>query len=183
MNDFIDIYVHMYAMIAIIGFSVFYSVMIIMCDNVMFFFKIIAVIIIIAAFYVASNRNTYLPFLGKTVVPPILFQQEITPEGATEVFVIHLDKNIEDGTRLIYWGAESTNKNNIRTDPFEAYGNYSNTGITTVSDSKATVYFHCPDIYKAGTIYKKTIDRHIHYRLISPNSAMMSQVFTAYVQC
>lgn len=183
MNDFIDVYVHMVAMMAIVAFTVFYTVLIILDPGVMFFFKIIAIIVLISAIYIATNRNTYLPFLGKTAFPPSLFQQEITPDGATETFVIHLDDSVENGTRLIYWGAESTNKDTIRQDPFEAYGDYSNTGVTTVKDKKATIYFHCPDIYKAGTMYKKTIDRHIHYRLITPNSPMMSQVFTSYVKC
>lgn len=183
MNDFIDIYVHMFALIVIICFAIFYTIMIILHPDLMFLFKVIAIIVLIATLYISTNRNIYLPFLGKTVLPPILFQQELVPEGATETYVIDLDKNVENGTRLIYWGAESTNKDTVRPDPFEAYGDYSNTGITSVKDKKATIYFKCPDVYQTGNIYKKKIDRHIHYRLIEPNSAMMSQVFTAYVKC
>jgi hypothetical protein len=183
MKDFIDIYVHIFAMIIMIGFSVFYSVLIILHPDVMLLFKMIAIIVLISAIYISTNRNTYLPFLGKTVLPAILLQKELAPDGATHTHVINLGHGVENGTRLIYWGAESTNKETVRNDPIEAYGNYSNSGIATVQDQKATIYFNCPDVYNTGTIYTKTIDRHIHYRLIAPDSIMMSQVFTVYIKC
>jgi hypothetical protein len=182
MNDFIDVYVHMFAIIVILCFGFFYSIMIILHPDLMFFVKAIAIIVLISTIYISANRNVYLPFLGKTVLPPILFQQELVPDGATETHVIDLE-NVENGTRIIYWGAESTNKDTVHKDPFEAYGDYSNTGVTTVNDKKATLYFNCPDVYQTGSVYKKKIDRHIHYRLVAPDSAMASQVFTVYVNC
>ncbi len=132
--------------------------------------------------YLGTNKNLYLPFLGYAALPPILFQKELTPSGATETVTLTLN-NIPNDTKIVYWAATSSkDKNTIHPNPVEAYGDYSNTGITTVKNNKAILYFNCPDRYNVGT-FKKTLNKHIHYRLIYPNSPMLSPVYTQYVKC
>lgn len=188
MNNYIDVYIHMIAMIIILCFNIVYSILLIIYPDIYIIIKLLAIVVLISSIYISAKRATYLPFLGQCVAPPSLFSQEIAPQGATETYTIELD-NIPDGTRVIYWGAVSSNGNKdkskksvVKKNPMEAYGNYSNTGVTTVKDKKAMIYFNCPDKYNVGP-FNKTVDRHIHYRLILPDNPMMSQVFTTYVSC
>ena len=181
MNNYLDVYIHMIAMIIILGFNIVYSILLIIYPDIYIIIKLLAIVVLISSIYISAKRATYLPFLGQCVAPPSLFSQEIAPQGATETYSINLD-DIPDGTRVIYWGAATSKDKVVKKDPMEAYGNYSNTGVTTVKDKKATIYFNCPDKYNVG-IFNKTIDRHIHYRLILPDNPMMSQVFTTYVNC
>jgi len=196
MNE-LDVYIHIIAIILILIFTVFYALLIIVSPNVYMIIKLISVVVLIAAIYIGTNRNTYLPFLGASAVPPSVFQQEMIPAGYNVTYVLSLDNignSVEDGTYVLYWGAQSSRdahssgditkcKEVIRKNPIDAYGDYSNTGIVTTKNGKATLYFNCPDKYQVGNMMKKTIERHIHYRLIKPNSPMMSPVYTAYVKC
>lgn len=175
-----EVYMHIIAMFLIVGFTICYALIIILHPNVYTILRLLAVVVLIAAIYIALNRNTYLPFLGHTALPPILFKEEIVPHGATLTHVIPLE-NWKDGTIVIYWAAQTT-KEGHQLNPTAAYGDYSNTGVTTVKGKKATLYFNCPDKYDVGH-FKKTIDRHIHYRLMEPTSPIMSPVYTVYVKC
>ena len=137
-----------------------------------------AVIIILCAIYIAVNRNTYLPFLGYAAVPPSMFLNTFQPTEATEELMLTLD--VPDGTKVVYWAANNSKTDIIQINPTIAYANYNNSGISTVMDKKAIIRFNCPDKYKAGAM---TISKHIHYRLVFPNSPLMSPVYTKYVSC
>lgn len=177
----IDVYLHMIAVSIVLLFTVFYSLLIIVVPNIYTLIKLFSVVVLIATIYIGINRNTYLPFLGYAAVPPSIFAQEISPHNANVSYTLNVGANIEDGTHVLYWGALHTNSDEPKPDPISAYGNYSNTGITTVKNNKALLHFHCPDKYNVSGF--KTLERHIHYRLIRPNDPMMSPVYTAYVIC
>jgi hypothetical protein len=180
MND-LDTYIHITAIILILTFTIFYTFLLIILPKVYTILKLISVIVLIAAIYIGANRNTYLPFLGSTAIPPIIFQHEMIPAGYNVSYDLSLN-NVEDGTYVLYWGALSSKdkSDTIRKNPIDAYGDYSNTGIVTAKNGKATLYFNCPDKYQVGM---KTLNRHIHYRLIRPSDPIMSPVFTAHVNC
>lgn len=183
MLNTIDVYIHIISMVIILSFTLLYSVLIVVSPNIYTIIRLLAVIVLIATIFIALNRNTYLPFLGNTAIPPVLFSRELLPQGANVSYVLNLP-NVADGTYLIYWGSlASKDKDTIKPNPIEAYGDYSNTGITRVKGNKATMSFNCPDRYNVGSFMTKTLDRHIHYRLIAPNSPIMSQVYTTYVNC
>lgn len=182
MENHVEIWMHIVALIIVFSFTTFYSLHIIICPKLHIGAKLLAVLVIIAVLYLAGNSNTYLPFLGYCVMPPSLLATERKPDNAHETLVLDLDQDVPDGTRVVYWGAlSSKNKNVIKNNPMEAYGSYLNSGISIVKNKKATIYYLCPDKYKVGPY--STIDRHIHYRLIKPNSAIISPVFTKYISC
>ncbi len=174
MND-IDIWIHIFSIIIILFFSIFYSVYIILYPNVYLIIKFIAFIILICSIYIALNRNTYLPFLGYSVFPSKLLNNEVSPLNANLTGILDIDEI--DNTIIVYWGA--MNKGHIHNNPKEAYGDYSNSGIAFVKNKKATIKFNCPDNYIVGYDVKK----HIHYRIIKPNSIMMSPVYKKEVYC
>lgn len=185
MQNYIEVWLHIIALIIVFAFTTFYALHVIMLPKIFIIFKIFAVIVIIAVLYLAGNSNTYLPFLGYCAMPPSLFSNEKKPDNASETIEIDLSDidDVPDGTRVIYWGAmNSKDKNIIRPNPIDAYGSYLNSGISIVKDKKTTIYYLCPDRYNVGML-NTTVDRHIHYRLVRPNSAIISPVFTKNVKC
>lgn len=145
------------------------------------FIRIIALTVLASALYLAIDRNTYLPFLGETAISPIVFDQELAPPGSSTTYELKLD-GVEDSTRVLYW-ASMTNEGDHYESPEEAYQGFANTGITSVKNGQATLKLNCPDTYDVGLFFKRTLDKHIHYRLIKKNNAMMSQVYTVYISC
>lgn len=175
-------YFYIISLLIIFMSSTVHSLLHLFNTNTSFILRIFSLIVIVSCLSILTNRNIYLPFLGKTVIPPSLFENEKVPAYATEKYTLEL-KDVVDGTRVIYWGSlPNTNKHLIHKNPFEAYGNYSNTGIAIVKNQKATIHFHCPTKYNVS-MYNKTINRHIHYRLVYKNDAMIGPILTQYVNC
>ena len=173
----------MMSIIIILVFSVVYSLLILFSMNIYATIKLLSVLVFIAAIYIGINRNTYLPFLGHTAIPPSIFFQEKVPQGSNVSYVLSFANDVQDGAYVLYWGALSKDHSTTRPNPIDAYGDYSNTGIVRVKDKKATLFFNCPDKYAVGSVMPKTLNRHIHYRIIKPNDPIMSPVYTAYVTC
>ncbi len=177
-----EVWIYMISIIIVFLFAVTYSLYLILAPKTNMFFRMIAIIVFILSIYLGMNKSLYLPFLGYAALPPNLFEKEIVPKGASQTVTINLN-NTPNDTRIIYWAATSSkDKDVIQPDPMQAYGDYSNTGVTLVKDNKAILYFNCPDRYQVGP-FKKVLNRHIHYRLIYPNSPILSPVYTQYVKC
>lgn len=177
-----DVYLHMVSLLIIFAFSIIYSAIQILNTKNNFFIRIISLFVLISSIYISMNRNVYLPFLGTSVLPPILFMEDKVPSNATEKYILELN-GVPDETKVIYWGSlPNKDKNFIHKNPLVAYGDYSNTGIATVKNQKAIIYYHCPTKYNV-TMYNKTIDRHIHYRLVYKNNPMIGTVMTKYIKC
>jgi hypothetical protein len=134
--------------------------------------SIFMVVVGLSALFLALDRDFYLPFLGKCVFPtPII----TNPKNVQTMTITNLPPNVN----VIYWGAK--NNNTPFDNPWEAYGDYSNSGITK-SDAKgvAEIRLSCPAEYsvnKFGIINKK-LKRHVHYRFELPNQyGMYSKVY------
>jgi uncharacterized membrane protein YuzA (DUF378 family) len=131
--------------------------------------RIIYIIISIAALLLLARRDTYLPFLGRTVIPQPL--TEYKPQGKLKMKVI---TNLPPNVKVIYWATHPSNK--VIDNPYDAYGDYSNQGVTkTDENGKATLQFQIPSAYKVP--YKGTLTPHVHYRYWT-SSGMASRVFT-----
>ena len=145
--------------------------------------KCLMFVIFLMALWLAVRRNTYLPFLAPTVFPPSLVKEPGQP--ATD-HTDHTDHNVHatlkvdapDGTKVAYWAALPAN--GVQQTPRIAYEDFSNAGVALVSGGEADVSFFCPAKYVVP--WGKTLDRHIHYRVLHANG-MMSGVKTTYVNC
>jgi hypothetical protein len=178
----INTYINIVGLILIFLFTFINSIDIIVNQDNDILMKLFAFIIIIFTIFIAQNRNIYLPFLGKTVIPPHLIGNEIYPVGANEE--LNLEVKYPDNTKIIYWGAKSTNKNVIKVSPEEAYGDYTNSGIAIVKNNLVKLMYFCPDKYAVKPFGINTkLNRHIHYRALVPNSSMLGEVKTAYINC
>lgn len=131
--------------------------------------KVLYVAVGISALVLMFNRNFYLSFLGKSVVPKTFLERDRVPINST----ISIEVKVEPNARVIYWASKK--KSEVK----DAYGQFENSGITTAdSNGKAHLVLKKPSCYyvKKGP-FRKRMRPHIHYRYTLPNG-MMSQVFT-----
>lgn len=137
--------------------------------------KILSGIVIFAILYVGMQRNTYLPFLGPTVLPPSLLKSDFTPENAENMYKVKI--NEVDGTKVLYWASQESNI--IFKNPWNAYGNYMNTGISTINNGETVFTINCPSSYNVGGM---TLKPHIHYRIVYPKG-VLGEIKTIFVEC
>lgn len=140
--------------------------------------KLIAVVVFFAVIFVGSQRNTYLPFLGPTVLPGSLLKEPVT-EVKKDATQATLFIDAPDNTKIVYWAAKPS-EGVIFEDPYKAYNDYSNAGVTVVKNKQAAFVVDCPSSYKVPSGY--TLKPHIHYRVVYPNG-IMGQVQTLFVKC
>jgi uncharacterized membrane protein YuzA (DUF378 family) len=132
--------------------------------------KAIYILVALCGISLASRRTTWLPFLGKTILPGNLVTKQ-TPAKANKKILIKVRPN----AKVAYWAA--TGKDKKDQDVFDAYNNHSNSGVV-IADNKGNA--ELPIIEGEG--YRvptgKRIPRHIHYRIIG--NSMMDRVRTFY---
>jgi hypothetical protein len=179
---FYDIYIHLATMMLLLGYSLISSVYVLFNDDYNTVLRVFVIFIIGAVIYLLFKSDTFLPFLGIAFVPTNLIVDNRVPQGANIEYILDM-KGIEDGTRVIYWAANKTDK--IVEDPFEAYKDYHNAGVSKVVNGKAIVKIFCPDRYKVNKfgVHASLLDKHFHYRIVFKDTGMMSPVMTAKLNC
>ncbi len=113
----------------------------------------------VALLYIVLQRDFYLFFLDQAVFPCGPMQPK-EPEGAnTEIQI----ENLRPDSNVVYWAAESNDE--IRTDPWKAYGMNSNSGVAR-TDASGTVVLRVRKPASYNVPYgRKTLQPHIHYRV------------------
>lgn len=132
---------------------------------------VVYILIGVAAIWLVFKRDTYLPFLGTTVMPcPVLVER--VPEGANTIVEVKVTPN----SNVVFWASESQD-NQIINNPQEAYGTYSNSGVAR-SNARgiATLRVRKPVRYQAGM---RTLPLHIHYRICE--NGLMGRIETVYL--
>lgn len=131
--------------------------------------KIIYIIVAISAIWLASNKTTWLPFLGVGIFPSTLVPLN-KPTDTNKKVVISTTPN----TKVAYWSSKSKD---INTNVVDAYGDYSNSGVV-MSDASgnATLEFSESTGYTVPS--GKVISKHIHYRTIGSPDGMIGAVET-----
>ena len=103
--------------------------------------NVLAVFIALAAIWIGSQRDSYLPFLGESVVPCSVLADK-TPEHADlEVTVTDL----KPGAKVIFWAAEPATEGLAKINDWRrAYLDLANAGVATVAaDGSATLDILC----------------------------------------
>ena len=137
---------------------------------------VIAVITGLAALYVGFHRDTYLPFLGPTVVPCSLLQERVPEHAETEVNV----SGLEPGSKVLFWAAEPATDGLAKITNWQrAYLDFANAGVTLVGeDGHAVLRIRRPQAYTVPV--KGRIETHVHWR-ICKDGGMLGPVQTTPV--
>lgn len=175
------VWIHILTFAIVVLFSIYCSILLIMSAHDYSGLRIIAIVALICALMIGFRRDSYLPFLGEMVLPASLLKDATSPANSNVETDIVVDA--PDGSKVVYWGsAPSTSSSYVAPSPSAAYKDYSNAGIAVVRNGVARVRFFCPIKYQVS--WGKTLDRHIHYRVIDKNSnVMLGPVKTLYVNC
>jgi uncharacterized membrane protein YuzA (DUF378 family) len=138
--------------------------------------RVIYLLVGLSAAYIAFNRDTYLPFLGETVMPCGAIADK-TPPGATK----ELRVQVPPGSKVLFWAAEPGMEDLKQIKDWQhAYTKFENAGITTAGeDGIAVLKVRSPQPYTVP--FKGRLEPHVHFRICS-SSGMLSRVKTVYVQ-
>ena len=122
-----------------------------------------------AAIILILQRDTFLPFLGSAVMPQPM--SENMPSGDLKTKTV---KDLPSKVKVIYWA--SLPSDSTFDNPYDAYGDYSNQGVTTTDDNGVAILKVLnPSSYKVPI--RGTLEPHIHYRYWN-EAGMASPVFT-----
>lgn len=141
--------------------------------------KFLAIILIFISIYSIYFQKLFLPFLGIAAYPPSLIPNEMYPPNTNQE--LDLKFNYPNGTKIIYWA--SVPSNSIYDNPYDAYGNYKNSGVAIVNNGIAKIRYLCPSRYKVPFNNNYPLNKHIHYRIAYPNNPILSPVMTIYINC
>ena len=135
--------------------------------------KFIYLLILIASIMVIVKRETWLPFLGTSVLPDSLIPLKIPQNSNTKITV-----KTKPNSKIAYWSTLPGKENKI-TDVITAYGDYSNSGVV-ISDNNGIAILPI----QIGTGYivpgGKHIERHLHYRVVGMPFGLIGKIKTIY---
>lgn len=139
--------------------------------------RAVYIIIGLMAITVMFDRDTYLPFLGPTLVPCSVLKDR-TPSGATRSVQV----KVRPGAKVLYWAAEPTGASEDLkkvSDWKRAYAQYENAGVATAGeDGVATLRVREPQPYWVPM--KGTLQHHVHYRVCG-EAGWMERVQTVFL--
>ena len=135
----------------------------------------IYILVGVAALSIAFNRDTYLPFLGETVLPCSLIPERV-PSGATK----ELSVPAPPGAKVLYWAAEPAMEGLKNIPDWQtAYSKYENAGVATAdSTGVAILKVRSPQAYSVP--FKGRLEPHVHYRICS-DTGMLGRIKTVFV--
>ena len=142
--------------------------------------KLFYIIIMLGAIYLLLQPHTLLPFLGNSAFPATVIVDEKYPKEYSYQYVLDLPKHNDD-KKVIYWAAKEDKEDNnkIFENPWLAYDNYENVGVTKIKNGQAIIKLHLPNGYKVSM--GKELNPHCHYRICCNKNIMLSQVYTVYI--
>lgn len=136
--------------------------------------NVIYIIVALAAIKLATDKTTWLPFLGMSVLPSNLIPLTKSSSDNNKKINIKTYPN----KKIAYWTAMPSVNSEIP-NVEEAYSDYSNSGVIMSNDKgEATIEI------KEGSGYivpsGKVIPKHVHYRVLGLPYGMISKIKTIY---
>jgi uncharacterized membrane protein YuzA (DUF378 family) len=143
--------------------------------------RIIYVVVAISALILAFQRDTWLPFLGESVLPGAVLTLK-TNSGDTSV-----DVHVKPLTKVAYWAAkpaeskpEAVNGASEDVPPVKAaYDDFENSGVVVANEQGVAKL-----VFNKGTSYVvpsgRKIESHVHYREFGEDG-MMGPVKSVFI--
>jgi uncharacterized membrane protein YuzA (DUF378 family) len=137
--------------------------------------RILYVLVGLAALAVAFNRDTYLPFLGETVMPCSIMPQHI-PKGADTSLTV----NVRPGATVLYWAAEPETEGLKKIGDWrKAYLKFMNAGVVKANaQGDAVLLVRAPQPYTVP--WKGRLEPHVHFRVCG-DDGMLARIKTVFV--
>lgn len=141
--------------------------------------KILYAIFAICAVIVAVDRDTWLPFLGNSVLPSAVVPLK-TNIGDTTVKV-----HVQPNAKVVFWAAKpgkdlKDDKDGNKPEVSEAYDDYSNSGVVNANDQGEAIL-----TFNKGTEYVvpsgRQLESHVHYREFLDKVGMVGPVQSVFV--
>ena len=114
----------------------------------------------VSALYIMWDRDTYLPFLGRTIIPCNILKDSI-PSDAIKIISVDIKK---PNTKVLFWAAETLKNPSVVNNYIDAYNDFSNSGVAT-SDINGIVKFSVRDPQSYTVPFKGILQPHIHFRI------------------
>lgn len=118
----------------------------------------IYVLVGVSALAIMFDRNTYLPFLGPTVVPCSVLEARDPPGATREVKIL-----VEPNVKIIYWAAEAAGGEELKSWK-NAYLDYQNAGVA-VSNGEGVAVLKVREPQSYTVPFKGALAAHVHYRV------------------
>jgi uncharacterized membrane protein YuzA (DUF378 family) len=137
--------------------------------------RFLYVVVGVSALALAFHRDTYLPFLGQTVIPSSLIPERI-PEGADTT----VEVKVRPRAKVLYWAAEPETEGLKKINDWRgAYLEYMNAGVTIAdNDGNAKLLLKNPQPYTVP--WKGRLEPHVHFRICGENG-IMERIETVYM--
>jgi uncharacterized membrane protein YuzA (DUF378 family) len=134
------------------------------------------VVVGLAALYLALRRDTYLPFLGETVLPCSLMPDRMPDHADTEVAI----SGVTPGAKILYWATEPATEGLSRIKDWQrAYLEFANAGVTTAdAGGHAVLRIRKPQPYTVPM--KGRLEAHVHWRVCG-DGGLIGPVMTTTV--
>ena len=131
--------------------------------------SVITIVICVASvIYYAFSRNFYLPFLGWAVYPCGSLAEKV-PAGAD----VSVNVKVAPNANVIYWASE-------KPEPEAGEPIDNPWDVRADASGNAVLRVRSPVSYQVG-VMKKTLSRHIHYR-VCRHPGMLSDIKTVFLQ-
>ena len=143
--------------------------------------RAIYVVVALSAVVLAFKRDTWLPFLGESVLPGAVVPLKKNLGDTT------VDVKVQPGAKVAYWAAKPLTSITMEVAVNEvavpsvkaAYDNFENSGVVVANDQGNAIL-----VFNKGTSYivpgGKEIKSHVHYREFSENG-MMGPIQSVFV--
>jgi uncharacterized membrane protein YuzA (DUF378 family) len=137
--------------------------------------RVIYVVVAVSAIILAVQRDTWLPFLGNSVLPGAVVPLKKNTGDTT------VDVKVMQGAKVAYWAAEPNKDESADAVPLvrAAYDQFENSGVVVANDQgMATLVFN------KGTSYivpsGRKLESHVHYREFGEDG-MMGPVKSVFI--
>ena len=142
--------------------------------------RVIYVVVALSAVALAVQRDTWLPFLGNSVLPGAVVPLKKNMGDTT------VDVKVMPGAKVAYWAAEpldSTTEGAAKADAVPlvraAYDQFENSGVVVANDQGVATL-----VFNKGTSYivpsGRKLESHVHYREFGEDG-MMGPVKSVFI--
>ena len=138
--------------------------------------KLFFIFVAFCAVYVGMSRDSYLPFLGETVMPCSILQEKVPDRAELKVRI-----TAPVGHKVLYWAAEPGSADQKMFPTWQdAYGDFNNMGIA-IADAEGSALLQVRRPQSYWVPFAKRLEPHVHYRICG-SDGMLGPVRSLFIE-